>query len=75
MRKLAACVIIILSISSIAFAAGFSEPVVLRLSAYIPPRTTFTTEGDQLFVTTNAHNFSYHLVGDGRDRTVVVIAN
>lgn len=56
------------------FSASMSDPVVLRLVAYIPERTTFTATDDGFFIESNAHNFSYSIEDSIENRTLLVVA-
>ncbi len=65
---------VLLSLSSLLFGASIGEPVVLHLHAYIPERTTFIATDDGLFVESNAYNFTYSMLEQGWERTVMVVA-
>lgn len=66
--------VVLLSLSFVLFGASIGEPVVLHLHAYIPERTTFIATDDGLFVESNAYNFTYSMVEQGMERTVIVVA-
>ncbi len=67
--------LILLSLSALLFSAGINDTVVLHLKAYIPERTTFIEYGGEIFVDSNAYNFTYSMIEHGFDRTVMVVAN
>lgn len=78
MKKLAkvAVITILLAIATTSlFAANANETAVIRLTAYIPEKTTFTTYDDQFVVESNVHNFSYEVYESSRTKMLVVKAN
>jgi hypothetical protein len=78
MKKLATItltIILMALLSSSLFAAGIKETAVLRLTAYIPERTTFSADEFGFQVASNAHNFTYSVFEQGMDRTLFVVAN
>lgn len=66
--------LILLVASFSVFSASISDPVVLRLVAYIPERTIFTPSDDGFFIESNAHNFSYSVEESFGTRTLSVVA-
>lgn len=78
MKKLAktVAVIILLAIASTSlFAANANETAVLRLTAYIAEKTTFTTHEDFFVVESNANNFTYTVQESNRTKMLLVTAN
>jgi len=62
MKKLAMTLLVIILLATAAsslFAISGNETAVLRLTAYVPERTTFNTFDDEFVVASNASNFSY----------------
>lgn len=69
-------IILMTVFSSVLFAAGMQETVVLKLHAYIPAKTTFTANEFGYFeVESNAYNFSYSIAEKGTSRMLSVVAN
>ncbi len=78
MKKLGkvVAVIILLAIASTSlFAATGNETAVLRLTAYIAEKTTFTTHDDMFIIESNANNFSYEVQETSRTKMLLVTAN
>ena len=78
MKKLVktALVTILLSIAATSlFAVSGSETAVIRLTAYVPEKTTFNTYEDEFIVASNAHNFSYSVLQRAGTKMLFVIAN
>jgi len=79
MKKRLAKTIITIALVTLAlsalFAASVSDTAVLRLTAYIPERTTFSSTQDGFSVASNSYNFTYQVIESGLDRTLVVVAN
>ena len=57
------------------FAANGNETAVLRLTAYIPEKTTFQTVDDEFIVDSNAYNFSYSVQQWASTKMLHVVAN
>ncbi len=70
---LAVTILLALSASSL-FAANGNETAVLRLTAYIPERTTFNTFDDEFVVASNANNFSYSIQEWDSTKMLIVVA-
>lgn len=78
MKKLAKAVVvtILLAIATTSlFAANANDTAVIRLTAYIAPKTTFTTFDDSFVVESNAHNFTYAVQEINRTKLLFVVAN
>ncbi len=78
MKKLVKVVVItvLLAIASTSlFAALANETAVIRLTAYIAEKTTFTTFDDMFVVESNAHNFTYTVQETSRTKMLFVVAN
>lgn len=78
MKKLAitvALLILMAMAASSLFAANANQTAVLRLTAYIPEKTTFTTFDDMFVVDSNAYNFTYSVTEEARTKVLLVIAN
>jgi len=68
-------VTILLSIAATSlFAAKGNETAVLRLTAYIPEKTSFNIFEDDVIVTSNANNFSYAVQEWASTRMLLVTA-
>ena len=77
MKKLAKtlAVTLLLAIAATSlFAANGNETAVLRLTAYIPEKTTFTTTDDEFVVESNAYNFTYSIQEMARTKMFFVMA-
>lgn len=78
MKKFAATLIItillIVTATSLSAANG-NETAVLRLTAYIPEKTTFNTFDDEFVVASNAYNFSYSIQEWASTKMLFVVAN
>jgi len=78
MKKLAKTLAITLLLAIAAtslFAATQNETAVLRLTAFIPERTTFNTFDDEFVVESNSYNFSYSVQEFASTRMLFVVAN
>lgn len=56
-------------------AAAAHQPVTLRLTAYIPERTTFTADESGFIVSSNANNFTYSVHEQAMTRILTVVAH
>jgi len=78
MKKLAKTLAITLLLAIAAtslFAANGNETAVLRLTAYIPEKTTFQTFDDEFIVDSNVYNFSYSVQQLANTKMLYVVAN
>ncbi len=78
MKKLAKtlAITILLAIAATSlFAASGNETAVLRLTAYIPERTSFNTLDDEFVVESNSYNFSYSVQESASTKMLFVVAN
>ena len=78
MKKLAKTILVAILLSLAAtslFAISGNETAVIRLTAYVPEKTTFTTFEDEFIVATNAHNFSYSVQQWAGTKMLMVVAN
>ncbi len=78
MKKLAQTILLILLLAlatTSLFAANGNETAVLKLTAYIPEKTTFNTFEDEFIVASNAYNFSYSVQQWDSTKMLMVIAN
>lgn len=78
MKKLAKTVLvtILLAIAATSlFAVSGNETAVIRLTAYVPERTTFNTFDDEFVVASNAYNFSYSVRQLASTKMLFVTAN
>ena len=78
MKKLAKTLAITLLLALAAtslFAANGNETAVLRLTAYIPEKTTFQTFDDEFIVDSNVYNFSYSVQQLANTKMLYVVAN
>jgi len=78
MKKLAMTLLVTILLATAAsslFAISGNETAVLRLTAYVPERTTFNTFDDEFVVASNASNFSYSVQEFASTRMLFVVAN
>ena len=78
MKKLAKTLAVIVLLAIVAtslFAANGNETAVLRLTAYVPEKTTFNTFDDEFIVASNAYNFSYSVQQSSNTKMLLVVAN
>ena len=78
MKKLAKTLAVIVLLAIVAtslFAANGNETAVLRLTAYVPEKTTFNTFDDEFIVASNAYNFSYTVQQSSNSKMLLVVAN
>ncbi len=69
-------IIVLMTIfSSALFSAGIRETAVLKLTAYIPAKTTFTATDFGFDVATNNSNFTYSVLQQGMNKTLYVVAD
>ncbi|MGB4407078.1 MAG: hypothetical protein WBI82_09500 [Sphaerochaeta sp.] len=73
-KTLAITLLLVIAATSL-FAANKNETAVLRLTAYIPEKTTFQTFDDEFIVNSNAYNFSYSVQQLANTRMLYVVAN
>ncbi len=57
------------------FAISGNETAVIRLTAYVPEKSTFTIGDDDCIVASNAHNFSYSVQQWANTKMLYVVAN
>jgi len=57
------------------FAVSGNETAVIRLTAYVPERTTFNTFNDEFIVASNTYNFSYSVQQMSSTKMLFVIAD
>jgi len=78
MKKLAKTVLVTILLAIVAtslFAASGGQTAVIRLTAYVPERTTFNTFDDEFIVASNANNFSYSVQQWAGTKMLFVMAN
>ncbi len=78
MKKLAKIVLVALLLAIAAtslFAANANETAVLRLTAYVPEKSTFNTFDDDFVVQSNTNNFSYSIQQWAGTKMLFVVAN
>ncbi len=73
-KTLLVTVILAIAATSL-FAANGNETAVLRLTAYIAEKTTFSTLDDEFVVASNAHNFSYSVQQWADTKMLMIVAN
>ncbi|MBI9095723.1 MAG: hypothetical protein JEY71_12675 [Sphaerochaeta sp.] len=73
-KTLAITLLLAIAASSL-FAATGNETAVLRLTAYIPEKTTFQTFDDEFVVDSNAFNFTYSVQQWANTKMLYVVAN
>jgi hypothetical protein len=73
-KTLLVTILLALAASSL-FAINGNETAVLRLTAYVPEKTTFNTFDDEFIVASNAYNFSYSVQQMTGTKMLFVVAN
>ena len=73
-KTLAVTLLLAIAATSL-FAGNENETEVLRLSAYISEKTTFTADDEEFVVESNAYNFTYSIQEMARIKMLFVMAN
>ncbi|MBI9094439.1 MAG: hypothetical protein JEY71_06120 [Sphaerochaeta sp.] len=73
-KTLAITLLLVIAATSL-FAANANETAVLRLTAYIPEKTTFQTFDNEFVVDSNAYNFTYSVQQWANTKMLFIVAN
>lgn len=78
MKKVAKIVVITILLAMVAtsqLAASTNDPTVIRISAFVPEKSTFTTFDNSFIVESNTYNFTYSVHQTIRTKMLFVMAN
>lgn len=73
-KTVAAIILLALAATSL-FASQANDQAVIRIVAFVPEKSTFSTSGDSFVVESNAYNFSYAVQESTRTKMLFVMAN